>query len=170
MDDGIITGYSVLAYSVCQREAWLILRRFVPEQDNEFIELGRFIHQNSYEGKGEKEIELPGAVVDLMWNEGKCTIVGEIKKSSKSSKGARVQLLYYLRLLRDMGVEATGVILLPKERKRINVELDEETNKEVEEIMDGLKELMKLSVPPTPKWISSCSKCGFSEFCWAGDE
>lgn len=117
MDDNIITGYSVLAYSVCPREAWFVLRRFTPDQDNPYIELGRFLHKNSYEGKGEKEIKLPGAVIDLIWNDNKCTIVGEIKKSSKSFKGAKIQLLYYLKLLKDMGIQTKGEILLPKEKR-----------------------------------------------------
>jgi CRISPR-associated exonuclease Cas4 len=170
MDEDIITGYSILAYSVCQREAWLVLRRFIPEQDNPYIELGRFLHQSSYEGKGEKEIKLPGAVIDLIWNDKKCTVVGEIKKSSKSLKGARIQLLYYLKLLKDRGIEAQGVILLPTEKKRISIEYNEETEKEIEKIINEVKKLLELTIPPSPKWIGACNKCGFSEFCWAGDE
>ena len=170
MDEDIVTGYSVLAYTVCEREAWFVLRRFKPEQDNPYIELGRYLHKNSYEGKGEKEIKLPGAVIDLIWNDKKCTIVGEIKKSSKSLKGARIQLLFYLKLLREKGVEAQGFILLPKEKKKIPVEYDKEAEKEIQEILQQLRELIKSPIPPAPKWIGLCSKCGFSELCWAGDE
>ncbi len=170
MTEDHITGYSVLAYSVCQREAWLVLRRFVPERDNSYIELGKFLHQNSYSRKGTKEIELPGAKVDVVWQEGSCTIVGEIKKSSHSVKGARVQLLYYLRILRDLGIEAKGQIMIPKEKKKIDIELNAETSGEIEEIVEGLKELEKIEAPPKPKWITQCPKCGFSDFCWAGEE
>lgn len=170
MDDNIITGYSVLAYSICPREAWFVLRRFTPEQDNPYIELGRFLHKNSYEGKGEKEIKLPGAVIDLIWNDNKCTIVGEIKKSSKSFKGAKIQLLYYLKLLEDMGIQAKGEILLPKEKKRIPIVFDEEAKKEIQDILLKLNELIESPVPPPPKWIGMCSKCGFAELCWAGEE
>lgn len=170
MDEDIVTGYSVLAYTVCKREAWFVLRRFKPEQDNPYIELGRYLHKNSYEGKGEKEIKLPGAVIDLIWNDKKCTIVGEIKKSSKSLKGARTQLLFYLKLLSEKGIEAQGYILLPKEKKKIPIKYDKEAEKEIQEILLQLKELMKVPIPPPAKWIGSCSKCGFSELCWAGDE
>ncbi|WP_036226045.1 CRISPR-associated protein Cas4 [Mesoaciditoga lauensis] len=170
MNEDIITGYAVLAYSVCKREAWLVLRRFVPERDNSYIELGRFLHQNSYSKKGTKEIELPGARVDVIWEEGICTIVGEIKKSSHSVKGARIQLLYYLKILKDLGVEAKGQIMIPKERKKIDVELNSETLKEIEKIIKGVKELEKLEIPPKPEWKPWCAKCGFSDFCWAGEE
>jgi CRISPR-associated exonuclease Cas4 len=170
MDEDIVTGYSVLAYSACEREAWFVLRRFKPEQDNPYIELGRYLHKNSYEGKGEKEISLPGAVIDVMWKDKKCTIVGEIKKSSKSLKGARIQLLFYLKLLRDKNVEAQGFILLPKEKKKIPIEYDEQAEMEIKEILLKLEELKQLSIPPPPKWKGICSKCGFSELCWAGDD
>jgi len=170
MYEDIITGYSVLAYSVCHREAWLVLRRFTPERDNSYIELGKFLHQNSYSRKGTKEIELPGAKVDIIWQEGSCTIVGEIKKSSHSVKGARAQLLYYLKILKDLGIESKGQIMIPKENKKIDIELNSETLGEIEKIIEGLKELEKAETPPKSEWITQCSKCGFSDFCWAGEE
>lgn len=169
-EENIITGYSILAYSVCKREAWLVLRRFVPEQENSYIELGKFLHQNAYAKKVNKEIELPGSKIDVIWQEGSCTLVGEIKKSSHSVKGARAQLLYYLKILKDLGIEAKGQIMIPKEKKKIDIELNSDTYQEIQEIINGLEELQKIDIPPKPIWISQCSKCGFSNFCWAGEE
>ncbi|MDI3473082.1 MAG: CRISPR-associated exonuclease Cas4 [Thermotogaceae bacterium] len=169
MVDDPITGYSVLAYVHCKREAWLVLRRFVPEQENPYIELGRFLHRNSYKNKGYKEVELPGAKIDLIWKENNCTIVGEIKKSTRSVDGARIQLLFYLKLLKEKGINATGQILIPQERKRLTVEYDEKAEEELQKVIDELRHLQYENKPPKPVWISKCSKCGFANFCWAGE-
>ncbi len=69
-----------------------------------------------------------------------------------------------------MGIEAKGEILFPKERKRVPVEYDDEAKKELQDILFELQKLVENPVPPPPKWIGMCSKCGFSEFCWAGEE
>ncbi|PNR94009.1 Dna2/Cas4 domain-containing protein [Petrotoga sp. 9PWA.NaAc.5.4] len=55
MDEDIVTGYSVLAYTVCKREAWFVLRRFKPEQDNPYIELGRYLHKIHTKEKAKKK-------------------------------------------------------------------------------------------------------------------
>ncbi len=55
MDEDIVTGYSVLAYSACEREAWFVLRRFKPEQDNPYIELGRYLHKIHMKEKAKRD-------------------------------------------------------------------------------------------------------------------
>lgn len=47
---------------------------------------------------------------------------------------------------------------------------DEGAAKEIQDILLKLNELIESPIPPPPKWIGACSKCGFSELCWAGEE
>jgi CRISPR-associated exonuclease Cas4 len=138
----------------------------MPEQENPFLVVGRFIHQNSYQEKGEKEIELPGAKIDVIWKEGEVTIVGEIKKSSRSFQGAKLQLLFYLKLLSERGVKAVGSIMVPLEKKTLTIEWNEENRTELNAVIGRLKTLAE-SEAPTPEWKSVCSKCGFGDFCWS---
>ena len=163
----LITGSAILSYHICELQSWLILRRFAPEQDNSFISIGRFIHETSYKDKGEKEIELPGAKIDVIWKEGTVTIVGEIKKSSRSVKGARLQLLFYLKLLKERGIIAEGKILIPKERENIKVELNQDSENQLGELIETLIKLAEQETPPEAKWKGPCAKCGFADFCWA---
>jgi len=58
--------------------------------------------------------------------DGKKVIVGEVKKSSRFEHSATMQLAFYLYRLKQQGVEAEGELLIPKDRKRISVMLDEE--------------------------------------------
>jgi CRISPR-associated exonuclease Cas4 len=69
-----------------------------------------------------------------------------------------------------MGIQAKGEILLPKEKKRIPIVFDEEAKKEIQDTLLKLNELIESPIPSPPKWIGVCSKCGFAELCWAGEE
>lgn len=163
----LITGSSILSYQTCHRQAWLTIRRFNPEQENPWILIGRYIHQTSYRDRGEKEIQLPGAKIDLIWKDGAVRIVGEIKKSSRSIQGATLQLLFYLKLLHDRGIECTGQILIPQEKRVIPIEWNPANQEMLSSTIDALRTLADKETPPIPKWIGSCGKCGFANFCWA---
>ncbi|MFN4190993.1 MAG: Dna2/Cas4 domain-containing protein [Pseudothermotoga sp.] len=92
----MVSGSVLLSYTVCDREAWLIAHNIEPDQNNPFIEIGRLIHTESYKNHQIREISLPGMKIDMIYEQGQVVIVGEIKKSSKFLRGARLQLLYYL--------------------------------------------------------------------------
>lgn len=162
-----ITGSALLSLQNCERQAWLTMNKFLPEKENPYIVIGKFIHEHSYTGSGTKEIELPGAKIDVIWKDRKVNVVGEIKKSSRSIKGATVQLLFYLKLLKDRGIEANGVILVPKEHKRIELLLTLENEIELEKAIEKLRLIAQLEIPPEPSWKGICTKCGFGEFCWS---
>ncbi|AEH51737.1 CRISPR-associated protein Cas4 [Pseudothermotoga thermarum] len=163
----MVTGSSLLSYTVCKRQAWLMQRNVEPDQANEYLVIGRLIHSESYKDKAIREITLPGMKIDLVWESGGLTIVGEIKKSSRYLKGAKLQLLFYLSELRKRGIKAVGKILIPKEKKQINVELTEENLKELYTAIEELEELSKIEKIPPKKRTSFCTKCGFEEFCWS---
>jgi len=165
--DPVITGSVILSYQSCARQAWLACRRFVPEHENPYLELGRFIHRTSYRGKGAKEVELPGAKIDVIWKERSVTVVGEIKKSSRSIKGATAQVHFYLKLLKERGIEAKGAILVPLEHRRIEVVFTEQDEQQMERMIAEIQQLASQPFPPPPKWTGICSKCGYGPFCWA---
>ncbi|WP_231845448.1 CRISPR-associated protein Cas4 [Pseudothermotoga hypogea] len=152
---------------MCEREAWLIAHQIEPDQYNPFIEIGRLIHTESYKNNRIREISLPGIKIDMIYEQGEMVVVGEIKKSSKFLKGARVQLLYYLSEIKKRGVQAVGKILIPKEKKQITVVLDEQSSTELNEAIKKAEEIISLPKPPQRRRSSFCSKCGYQEFCWS---
>jgi len=162
-----IGASTVLSFVSCKREAWFMHHGIIPDQTNPFIELGKFIHESAYERLGEKSVELPGMKIDMIWQEDGMTIVGEIKKSSRSFKGARMQLLYYMYALRQLGIDSKGYIMIPREKRRIEVILDEEAENELEQLLQEVGEIVSAEKPPEEKWRSICSKCGYVELCWA---
>jgi CRISPR-associated exonuclease Cas4 len=141
-------------------------RNLNPDQQNPFIEIGRLISEESYK-RERKEIRLENIVIDILRKEGEEIVIGEVKKSSKFEKSARMQLAYYLWKLKELGIEAKGELLFPKEKKRISVTLTKEMETELENAKREIKSIIQMEAPPPPERTRFCSKCGYREFCWA---
>ncbi len=125
-----ITGTLVWYYAICPREAWLMAHELEPEKEFELLAEGR-LNQEAHYKRATKELSLPGMRLDQVRREGGRLIVSEVKKSSRFLPATRLQLGYYLWRLREEGMEASGEILVPKERKRETVELTPELRQEV---------------------------------------
>ena len=138
-----------------------------PNEDNTFLEIGRLLSQETYK-RERKEITVGNLKMDIL-KKGKDgrMIVGEIKKSSRFQKSAVNQLSFYLYRLKKMGVQATGELLIPKEKKRITVVLDEDKEKELKKAFSSIEKIIKQERPPEAVKIRFCRNCAYQEFCWA---
>ena len=68
--DFAVTGTLVWYYCVCPRQAWLMARHLVPDEDDTNIEIGRFIHETAYR-REKKEITLGHAkMTSSRWKTG----------------------------------------------------------------------------------------------------
>jgi len=160
-----ITGTLVWYYYICPREVWLMAHEINPEQENPLIELGRLIHENSY-SRERKGFETAGLKIDLIKKEDGKLMVGEVKKSSRFLKSATMQLAYYLLRLREMGIDASGELLIPKEKKRIKVELTTAIEQGLEQAFAGIEKIISAEKPPEVKKIGYCRNCAYREFCY----
>lgn len=141
-------------------------RQIVPDQDHPFIEIGRLIDNESYD-KDRKKIELEDMVIDLIKSEKGSTLIGEIKKSSKAEESARMQLAFYLYRLKEIGISVQGILLFPKERKRILLELDDNLERKIEEMFRDIEKILQGPIPPLAQRIKYCTNCAYREFCWS---
>lgn len=161
-----ITGTLIWYYYVCKREVWLGSRRLNPNQEDYFLEMGRLIHENAYL-RDRKEITIPYMKFDLIKRQENEFIIGEIKKSSRFLLPAKMQLAFYLYQLKRRGLNLKGELLIPKEKKRIPVELTQELEDELKESLDKIKVIINSEKPPEPEKIYWCKNCAYNEFCWA---
>jgi CRISPR-associated exonuclease Cas4 len=166
MRDLRITGTLIGSYMICKREMWLMSRNVLPDQENPYLELGRFISETSYE-RERKQIHLENVVIDLTRLDEDKIVVGEIKKSSRAIDAARMQLCYYLYILKDYGIEARGELLFPKEKKREPVLLTDSMINEIEKAMNNIIEIAAHELPPPAVKIGYCTHCAYREFCWS---
>lgn len=68
-----------------------------------------------------------------------------------------------------MGIEATGELLFPEERKKEMVEWTPEEKSVLDQAVEEIRKIAKMPVPPKPNKIKFCGKCAYKEFCWAGE-
>jgi CRISPR-associated exonuclease Cas4 len=161
-----ITGTLVWYYAICPREAWLMAHEMEPEREFELLAEGR-LNQEEHYARATKELSLPGMRLDQVRREGDELVVSEVKKTSRYLPATRLQLGYYLWRLSREGLEASGEILVPKERKREKVELMPELEREVEETVSRIEALIGDPVPPPAVKIPFCKRCAYAEFCWS---
>lgn len=164
--DFSVTGTLVWYYYICQREVWLMAHQLIPDQENENVQIGKIIGENTYP-RDKKEIDLGNAKLDLIRTEDGELIVGEVKKSSRFIESASKQLLFYLLQLKDMGIAARGELLIPEEREKIDVILNDLTENEIRQTSMAIENIVKSDKPPEVRKNKYCRTCAYSEFCWS---
>ena len=156
------TGTQVNYYFVCRRKLWLFSRNFEMERSSDLVLLGRLLHESAYPRKS-KEIDLGPIKIDFLT---KGCEVHDIKRSKRIENAHVYQMLYYLYWLKARGIKAKGVIDYPLLRRRQAVELTEEKGKEIEGVLDGIKQTLSAPAPPAVEKKSYCKKCSYYELCW----
>lgn len=165
-DEIYVTATDVWYYFICQREVWLMMHKIAPDEEDENIEIGLFIHEYTMK-RGKKELEVDHMKMDRLRIIDGEYVVEEIKKSSKYMESSKYQLLYYLEQLRKMGIEAKGELVFPKERKRETIVWTEKESEKLNQVIKNIRSIAKEPVPPPPKKIHFCRQCAYREYCWA---
>lgn len=161
-----INGTLIWYYNVCKREVWLMSRKIVPDQNDTNLDLGRFLHQQSY-NRNKKEISFGNVKFDVIFRSKDKLVIGETKKSSKYFEASKWQLLFYLKTLKEAGIYAEGVFLYPEERKRVPILLDEDSESKLTRIKQNVEKLCNESKPEKVKRIPYCKKCAYREYCFS---
>ena len=159
------TGTQINYYFVCKRKLWYFSNNLSMEHTSDAVSLGKLIHEESYQ-REKKEIMIDDRIsVDFVGHTG---VINEVKKSDKVEESHKYQLLYYLYYLEQKGVEGVkGVIRYPKLRKKVDVQLQEESREEMEQILEEIEKIVNSASPPKEmKNRSFCAKCSYFELCW----
>ncbi|MCB4205475.1 CRISPR-associated protein Cas4 [Deferribacterales bacterium Es71-Z0220] len=157
------------AYTICKRQAWLMMRNLTADQDNAFLEIGRLIDETSFE-RQKKKIFLADleAMLDMVSKKDGIYYIAEIKKSSKTMNSGIFQLKYYLYLLKtNKGLKARGIIKIPKEKISKEIILTEEDEEKITTILSEMNETLFGDKPPQILLNSKiCKVCAHFEFCY----
>ena len=164
------TGTQLNYLEVCHRKLWLFSHGITMEHENENVQIGRQIGAQSY-NREKKEIALNDQIV-LDWAEtqtgedGVLTI-HEVKKSKSVRAAHRLQMLFYLRFLREHGVEARGIIDYPEIKQREAIELSPIAERELDDALKQVKAIIESEdAPPRLDKLSFCSKCAYFDLCY----
>lgn len=164
LNDRPLTGNLINAYFICKRKVWLYAHEINPVQESSYLELGKIIAEESYE-RMKKEVVVGNMKFDIIKKDNGNIVVGEVKKSSAGKKSAKMQLAFYLSRLKEMGIEAKGELLIPKEKRKIDVELNPDVEKELQHATAEIKDIISLETSPEPEKNKFCTKCDYRDFC-----
>lgn len=158
------SGVLVQYYVTCVTELWYFSHGINLDKFNQNMQLGKLIHDSSYK-QAFRNLQIGGEIaIDVVKHHK--NIIYEVKKSSKLLAGAKYQLLYYLYYLKNLGINMKGVISVPKEKLNLTIELNEQNEKEITDILDGIQSIVNMPTPPPPVKKPYCKGCSYYELCW----
>lgn len=156
-------GIKINYLYVCKRKLWLYDKGIQMESKSDKVLMGKLLGENAYPYEKKRELLIDNLInIDIVGeNE-----IREVKYSNRLADADRIQILYYLYYLKHLGIEKKGVINYPKMKKRQEIILTPEAEKEVENALIQVKEILTLNKPPEIEKKSYCPKCAYYEFCW----
>ena len=159
----IYTGTQVNYYFVCRRKLWLFSHGIEEEAESDLVLLGKLLHARSYKRKL-KEVGVERIKIDFIE---KAQEIHEIKRSRKIEDAHVYQLLYYLYFMKGYaGRQFKGVLNYPLLKKKVNLELTEEKEKEMNAILEDMSKMIATEKPPEAEWKRYCKSCAYRELCW----
>jgi CRISPR-associated exonuclease Cas4 len=168
-----VTGTEIHYAVICPRKLWWFSHGIEQEHSGgasasagqENVALGQQLHQDRYPGVAHKETMIDGLLRIDFTDDG---VVHEVKKSRGGLKATRMQILYYLYYLKhEKGIETTGMIDFPKERKREPITLTMAAERDVERTIADVHRIKALPAPPTvADPMPICRSCSYEDLCW----
>ncbi len=163
-DYSSITGVMMNYYHICHTELWYFTHGIQMEQESDVVALGKTTHEEYYNRDSKEILMLEGIKLDRITADG---YIHEIKKSNRAESAHTWQLKYYLWRLQENGFgKLAGVLEFPKQRKRVEVQLSEEDEKQILQKVEAIKKIVRQERPLKAKKIVFCRQCSYRELCW----
>ncbi|WP_158212372.1 CRISPR-associated protein Cas4 [Natranaerobius trueperi] len=160
-----IGGQHLYYLESCERQLWLYSRRITMENDDNYIEWGKLIHEEHFK-RNKKEIRIAGFKVDLVIDDG---LIHETKSSKVVKDQHRSQPLFYVYYLNEvLGYNFNGVkIHYPEIKQVVQIDWNTGTKNEIQEKIDKIKQVLdKSHPPPLHSNYQLCKKCSYFELCY----
>ena len=162
-----ISGIKMDYYFICKRKLWLFDKGICMEQNSDRVIQGSVVHEESYKKSKTKEQLIDNLIkLDIIDDK----YVKEVKISSRMKQADKMQLLYYLYYLKQMGIHRKGSLNYVKEKKVEKIELTKEDEKLIEDTLKDIDIFLKNKYPPKPEEYPYCKKCSYYEYCFVGEE
>jgi CRISPR-associated exonuclease Cas4 len=159
-----VNGTLINYYFHCKRQCYLHGNRINLEDNSENVKIGKAIHEEKESKSKNSEIAIDNIKVDKLTNE----YLIEIKKSDADVNASKWQLLYYLKILKEKGINRKGKLEFIEKRnnKVMYFELDEELLKELEGYIKEIELLIEGEAIPEVINKTKCKKCAYYEYCY----
>ena len=160
-----ITGTLVNYYVTCKREAWLYAHQIHADQEDENVLMGKALAD--IKESDLQDFAFSNLKFDKLSKQRGHYLITEYKKSLKNELAGKMQLLFYVYLLKT-GLnlkEAKGKLISGK--KVILVEDSSENFALVEQILSEISALTNLEKPPKFTQDKFCQNCSYHDYCTA---
>lgn len=161
-----VNGTLINYYFHCRRQCYLHGNRLNLEDNSEQVKIGKAIHEEKATDSKNSEIAIDNIRLDRLTKE----YLTEVKKSDADAEAAKWQLLFYLKVLKSKGIERKGRLEFveknKKDKKVIIVELTEEIEKELDNYISSIEQLLVQEKPPECIQTNTCKKCAYYEYCY----
>lgn len=163
-----ITGSLISQFIHCPREWRLFHHNLKTEHTSETVKIWKYYHELLFEDKHNTEIEFEWMKIDkLQWD-----YIEEFKKSKSEYESARMQLLFYLRKLKQKWVFKKWVLKYKENKSSEYVDLTIDAEHELLDVINKIViVLSEIKIPQklyNNKWgfHDKCKGCSYYEFCW----
>lgn len=161
--DKEVGGLHLHYYAICKRKLWLYSHQISFELEHDRVLEGTLLHEKSYPRKNKELMVNESTKIDVM----DAQFVQETKLSSKMQKADELQLLYYLYMLKKRGIEKRGKLAYTKEKKTVEVNLDEQNEKKVAKALAETFRIIESDSVPKVIKLPYCKNCAYYDFCYA---
>ena len=162
--DKNITGLMVYYYEVCKRKLWYFVNEIQLEENNSNVILGKLLEENTYT-RDEKKINIDGVInIDFIRSK---KVLHEIKKSNSIEPASLLQVQYYLYYLEKKGlIGLKGILDYPLLKQTVEVNLTDKDRENLDNIIIGIKEILRKESPPALEKNGICKKCAYFDLCF----
>ena len=161
-----VTGSLINYYFHCKRQCYLSGNRLNLEDNSEVVKIGSAIHEQKLKGAKNSEVFIDNVKIDKLTPE----YVTEIKKSDADIEAGKWQLLYYLKVLKNKGIIRKGkleCIEKNKGEKKVSIfELTEELEKQLDNHIKEIENLILSDKVPEAANEPKCNRCAYYEYCY----
>ncbi|WP_032123127.1 CRISPR-associated protein Cas4 [Clostridium amazonitimonense] len=161
-----VNGTLINYYFHCKRQCWLHGNRINLEDNSEEVKIGKAIHEVKSQNSTNSEISIENIKIDKLTKD----YLVEVKKSDADVEAAKWQLLLYLKILKEKGIERTGKLEFVEKNKSKNktliVNLTEDNSRELDIIISKIELLLEELEAPDIINEPKCKKCAYYEYCY----
>ncbi|WP_107945453.1 Dna2/Cas4 domain-containing protein [Campylobacter concisus] len=160
-----ITGTLVNYYVTCKREAWLYAHHIHADQEDENVLMGKALAD--IKESDLQDFAFSNLKFDKLSKQRGHYLITEYKKSLKNELAGKIQLLFYIYLLKT-GLnlkEVKGKLISGK--KVILVDDTSENFALMEQILGEISTLANLEKPPKFTSCKFCQNCAYHDYCTA---
>ena len=162
-----ITGTIVNYYFHCKRQCYLFANRINLEDNSEDVRIGRVLHEIKAKDGNNTEIKYENMVLDKISSK----YIEEYKKSDSDTEAACMQLLFYLKNLKEKGITKEGKLIYEEKNKKTTrkteiIKLDKQNLEKLNKCMEKIEELINQEEVPSVEKDKKCKRCAYYDYCY----